>query len=210
MKRKFFLLLTICILSNSLYAINAKQIVKKVKQKYETLKSLKAHFKQEYKWALAGETQTVEGVLLLKAGNKYRIETDTQIIVTDGNIVWTYSKHNNQVIIDYLTHSSENPLPKDLLFKYSEEFVPHFVKEEKIDGKKVYLLNLVPKDKEAFIVAMKIWVDAESWLTVKIQQTDLNDNVNTYIISKIEENIDLPDRLFTFQIPPDAEVVDMR
>ncbi|MFQ5824634.1 MAG: outer membrane lipoprotein chaperone LolA [bacterium] len=191
-------------------SVRAKDIIKKVKQKYESLESLKADFEQVYSWELAGETQTLKGTIFLKSGNNYRIETESQIIVTDGKTVWTYSESNQQVIIDLLTKSEENPLPKDLLFKYSEDFTPHLVGEEKIEGKKTYLLNLVPKDEEAFIKSMKIWVEASSWLTIKIEQIDINDNVNTYYVRNVKQNIQLDDSLFTFEIPPDTEVVDLR
>ncbi|MFQ5865388.1 MAG: outer membrane lipoprotein carrier protein LolA, partial [bacterium] len=127
-----------------------------------------------------------------------------------GKTVWTYSESNQQVIIDLLSKSEENPLPKDLLFKYAEEYVPHLVGEDKLEGKKTYVLNLVPKDKEAFIKSMKIWVDKSSWLTVKIEQIDINDNVNTYYVRNVKQNIQLETSLFTFEIPPDTEVVDLR
>ncbi|MFQ5707294.1 MAG: outer membrane lipoprotein carrier protein LolA [bacterium] len=190
--------------------MNARKIMKNVKKRYESLQTLKANFKQIYFWELAGETQTLEGSLFLKSGNHYRIETDSQVVVTDGKQVWTYSPANHQVIIDYLSQSNENPLPKDLLFKYSEDYTPHLIGEEKIDGEKTYVLNLVPKDEDAFIKSMKIWVNESNWLTTKIEQTDINDNKNTYIVSDIEENVKLSDALFTFQIPPDAEIVDLR
>lgn len=191
-------------------SMNARKIMKNVKKRYESLQTLKANFKQIYFWELAGETQTLEGSLFLKSGNHYRIETDSQVVVTDGKQVWTYSPANHQVIIDYLSQSNENPLPKDLLFKYSEDYTPHLIGEEKIDGEKTYVLNLVPKDEDAFIKSMKIWVNESNWLTTKIEQTDINDNKNTYIVSDIEENVKLSDALFTFQIPPDAEIVDLR
>ena len=148
--------------------------------------------------------------LYLKSGDKYRIETENDVIVTDGRTVWTYSKANEQVIIDHLQSSDENPLPKDLLFKYSEEYNPHFVAEEKLDGKKAFKLNLVPKDEEAFVKSIQIWVDANSWLTVKVQQVDINDNVNTYFLRNAQQNVELEESLFNFQIPPETEVVDLR
>ncbi len=189
---------------------NPKAIIKNVKKQYEQLQSLQADFQQTYVWELAEETQTLHGTLQLMTGNRYRIETETQIVVTDGEVVWTYSKERNQVIIDWLKTSEENPLPKDLLFKYSEEYEPHLVGEQTLNGRKTYVLNLVPKEEEPFIKSMKIWVDAASWLTVKIQQTDLNDNVNTYVVKNIKQNVKLDPTLFTFTIPPDAEVVDLR
>lgn len=210
MKTRNILLCILVALPLTGHANNARDIVKRVKETYESMSSLKADFKQTYVWALAGETQTLEGTMALKAGDKYRIETESQIIVTNGEIVWTYSKTNNQVIIDHLSTSEENPLPKDLLFKYSEEYQPHLLGEDTLNGKKVYVLNLIPKDEEAFIQSMKVWVNPEHWLTVKIEQRDINDNVNTYVVSNIEQNVALPDSLFVFQAPEKAEVVDLR
>ncbi|MCG8605323.1 outer membrane lipoprotein carrier protein LolA [bacterium] len=189
---------------------NPDDIIKRVKKRYQELVTLQANFQQDYLWELAGETQTTQGSLLLKAGNKYRIETENDLIVTNGETVWSYSKVNDQVIIDHLKSTEENPLPKDLLFQFSEEYKPYFIAEEKLEGKKTLNLNLVPKDEEAFVKSMKIWVDADSWLTVKIQQVDINDNVNTYHVRDVQQNIELQDSLFNFQIPAEAEVVDLR
>jgi len=187
-----------------------KEIVKKVKKKYSQLTSLQADFEQTFKWELAGETQSVKGKIYLSTGNKYRIETGDQLIVTNGKTLWTYSKSDEQVIVDLLTTSDENPLPRDLLFQYSEEFLPSFVREENLSGTKTYLLKLTPVDEEGFIISMKIWVDAKSWFTRKIEQIDLNDNVNTYLMDNIKDNITLNGSLFEFVIPPDVEVIDLR
>jgi len=188
----------------------AKEIIKKVQEKYKELQSLKADFEQEFIWQLAGETQTIKGLLYLSGGNHYRIETDTQTIVSNGTTVWIYSEPDNQVIIDSIDKSEENPLPKDLLFQYSDEYKPELAGEERFNGEKTYVLNLLPKAEDAFITSMKIWVDASSWLTIKVEQVDINDNVNTYIIGNIKENLQLEDSLFNFEIPEDCEVVDLR
>lgn len=205
-------LISLCFVSSTAGADSkrAKEIVKKVQKRYKELQSLKANFEQEFTWQLAGETQTVKGLLYLSAGNHYRIETDTQTIVTNGTTVWTYSEPDNQVIIDSMDKSQENPLPKDLLFQYSDDYNPALTGEERINGEKTYLLQLLPKDEDAFIKSMTIWVDASNWLTIKVEQVDINDNINTYIIGNIKENLPLEDSLFNFEIPPDSEVVDLR
>jgi len=206
------LLVPVVILINYsfLSAENAKDIIKRVKEKYSKITSLQADFEQIFSWELAGETQKVQGTISLTSGNSYRIETDSQLIVTNGQDVWIYSKSDGQVIVDLIDKSGENPLPKDLLFKYSEEYKPHLVSEEKIDDKKVYVLNMVPKDEDGLIASMKIWVDASSWLTLRIEQVDINENVNTYNIRNIRENVELDPSLFNFTIPHDSEVVDLR
>ena len=191
--------------------MNGKDVIKKVTEKYDGLTNLKADFKQTFEWELAEQTQTVSGTIYLRAGDNYRVETEDQLIITDGKTVWTYSKKDNQVIIDLMEKSQENPLPKDLLFKYSKDYNPTHVEEEKLDDNEVYVVLLLPKDEnEAFIKSMKIWVDAKTWFTRKIEQVDINDNINTYTVSNIQEGIELASDLFKFEIPDTTEVVDLR
>ncbi len=189
---------------------NAKDIVKKVQEKYNKLQSLQAEFKQDFKWELAGQTQSVSGKVYVNQGNQYRIETDTQEIITDGSTVWTFSKKSEQVIIDRLEEGQEGQLPKDLLFKYAEDYQPVYIGEEEIDGHKTYVLNLIPKKEDALVKSMKIWVDSDDWYTRKIEQTDINDNVNTYLVTNIQENVKFEPSLFTFDVREEYEVVDLR
>lgn len=189
---------------------SGKEIINKVRDKYEELTSLKAEFTQTFFWELAGETQVVRGTLYVKGNNNYRIETDDQLIVTDGTTVWTFSKKDEQVIINLADKSADSPLPKDLLFQYSKDYKARFIADEEVDGHKTYAVALVPKEEEAFVKTMKIWVDKSDWVTRKIEQVDINDNINTYEIRNIEENIELAAALFKFEIPETAEVVDLR
>jgi chaperone LolA len=187
-----------------------REIIEKVNDKYKKMDSLKAEFEQTYTWDLAGETQTVSGTLYLTESNKYRIETNEQLVVTDGETVWSYSNSDKHVIIDLLKNSQGSQLPKEILLQYSKEFEPDFIKEEKIEGRKTYLLDLKPKEDQGLIISMKVWIDASSWITRKIEQIDLNDNRNTYIVRNIVENPELEPGLFRFEMPSDAEIVDLR
>ncbi len=190
--------------------LSAKEIIKKVKKKYGEMTSLQADFEQVFFWELAGDTQTVSGKIYLKQGNNYRIDTDNQSIVTDGTTVWTYSKSNDQVIIDLVSDSEENPLPKDLLFRYSEDYEARLVGEEKLDGRKVHVIDMDPKDEDGLVLSMRIWVDASDWLTRKIEQVDINENRNTYLVRNVRQDAELTADLFQF-VPGDAtEIVDLR
>ncbi len=189
--------------------MSAKDIVKKVKEKYDNLRSLQADFEQVFVWDLAGETQTVAGKIYLNQGNRYRIETESQAIVTDGLTVWTYSKERAQVIVDQTEKSADN-LPRNLLFRYSEDYRPILRGEETLEGRKTYVVYLEPKNDEGLVKSMTIWVDASTWLTRKMEQVDINENRNTYIVRNVEENVQLDPALFTFVPTDDMEVVDLR
>ncbi|MDZ7261351.1 MAG: outer membrane lipoprotein carrier protein LolA [candidate division KSB1 bacterium] len=211
-KLSYLIILLFSISGNTtcLAGITAKEIVDKVKQKYESLQTLAAEFEQIFQWKLAGETQTLEGKICLAQKDKYRIETQDQTIVTDGQTVWTYSKVNRQVIIDHLAKSQENPLPRDMLFQYSKDYEPKLLGEEKLNNQDCYVLQLSSKTEDRYIREMKVWVEKDTWIVRKIEHADINENLNTYIIKKIDLNPKLDDAIFTFEIPKGMEVVDLR
>ena len=191
-------------------SVTPQEVVKKVRQKYDALDNLTAHFEQIFDWKLTGETQHLQGKLYLQKGERYRVETEDQIIVADGKNLWTYSKANQQVIIDRLGKAEETPLLQDLLLKYTEQYAPQLVGEENLQGHPCYILDLKPKDEDVFVKKVRAWVAKADWLLWKIQETDVNDNVNIYLINELEVNKPLPSALFRFQPPQSAEVIDLR
>jgi chaperone LolA len=188
----------------------AEDIVDKIRQTYEKLESLKGDFEQEFTWALAGETQTLIGTLYLKKGDRYRVETPNQMIITDGKTVWTYSLDKNQVFVDNLEKSKDNPLPRDLIIKYTHDFKPKLLRSEKLGATDCYVLALAPRDENSFIRSVTTWIDKATWLAARIEQVDINDNKTAYVLKNPQRNVPLADGLFTLNIPAEAEVVDMR
>lgn len=190
---------------------NAEKIIARVRNTYEKLDALSADFQKEYTWALAGETQTLSGKLFLKKGDRYRVETEAQTIVTDGKTVWTYSADKQQVFIDNMTKSQENPLPRDLLIKYTDEFKAEFVRNEKVDERDCHVVRLRPRQEDdSFAKSVTVWVDKKNWIAVKIEQVDLNENMTVYKLQNFAINPALEDQLFAFKIPDNVEVVDWR
>jgi chaperone LolA len=212
MRRKFFLLLFFLFASVSLILAQekAEDIVAKIRQTYEKLESLKSEFEQQYTWSLAGETQTLNGTLYLKKGDRYRVETPNQMIITDGKTVWTYSLDKKQVMIDRLEKSKENPLPRDLILKYTRDFKARLLRSEKLGGVDCYVIALTPREEDSFVQAVTAWIDKTTYLAPRIEQADINDNRTVYLLKNAQRNTPLADALFSFKIPDDAEVVDMR
>lgn len=198
----------------SVTVINAQEkvetIVTKIRQTYEKLESLRGEFEQQYTWSLAGETQTLNGTLYLKKGDRYRVETPNQMIITDGKTVWTYALDKKQVMVDHLEKSRENPLPRDLILKYTRDFKAKLLRSEKVDAVDCYVLALTPREEDAYVQSVTAWIDKTTYLAPRIEQIDINDNKTTYLLKNVQRNTPLADELFSFKIPADAEVVDMR
>lgn len=218
MKIKFYIFISVLILpffisSMLVFAADdkANDIIKKVKNRYDDVKTLSAEFIQIFHWKLANNTHQQGGKIWLKGKESFRIETEDQTIVSDGKTIWTFSQFNNQVLIDNARKSGDDiRLPKDIFFKYSEQYLPIYLKDEKIENEDCYVIELRAKTEDIFIKYMKVWISMKMSVPVKIEQLDLNNNTRTYILNNIEINNTIKDDLFVFQIPESVEIIDMR
>lgn len=189
--------------------VDGQAVVRKVRATFESLKTMRARFTQTFEWKLVGESQKTSGTLAAAKGDRYRIETEDQLIVTDGKTVWNYSKANKQVIIDELGKTADAPLMRDLMLRYAEGYTAVLKGQEAMGGSDCYVVELRPKGEE-FITAVTLWVDGKLWIPLRVRQIDVNDNVNVYELQDVELNVTLPQSLFTFQPLTGTEVIDMR
>jgi outer membrane lipoprotein-sorting protein len=147
--------------------------------------------------------------MVLQKGNKYRIEFSDRTIVTDGASVWSYSKTNNQVIINRYKEDSRTFSPDNVLLKIPENYQSTIIGKETTGGVATSILQLMPKAKRPNIKWMKIWVDANDTMR-KIQLFDATENTITYELSDIRLNPGLADSTFSYKAASDVEVIDLR
>lgn len=213
--KKLMLLMMIVVYyqSASLFATDnkAEDIIKRVKDKYDDLKTFYAEFTQSSHWKLADNVHEQKGKIWLKGKDKFRIETPDQTVACDGKAIWTYSQFNNQVIIDKVAKSEEEiRLPRDIFFKYSEDYTPIYVQDEKIENQDCAVLELRAKTEDIFIKYMKIWINKKMSVPMKIEQLDINNNSNNYFMMNIDINKAIDDNFFVFQVPDSVEIIDIR
>ncbi len=190
--------------------IAAKQILEKVHQKVESIKTLEADFEETFHWVMIDEKQTFSGKLYIGEGDKFRLQTAEQVIVSDGKTLWTYDAGKKQVLIDIVNQSSNDLLPRRLLLKFQKDYRAKLIKEETIGGRPCYVLNLISESEDVFIPKMTVWIDKQTWLTKKLRYEDVNQNITTYRLGKIKINSSIPKGIFQYKIPPNVQVIDMR
>jgi chaperone LolA len=190
--------------------ISAKEIIEKVQAKYKKINDATAKFTQSLKYKISQIEQKFNGTLYVKKEKKYRIETDQQIIITDGKTSWAYSIQNNQCVIDNYKEDKSSISPDKFLLQYPEDYYSTLLGKETVNKNSTYILKLTPKDDNAFIKTLKVWVDDDEWFIRKIEWTDINDNQTTYIVKKIETNTKLSDDKFQFTPSKEVQVIDLR
>jgi len=190
---------------------DVKKIVKEIQERYEKTEYLSATFVQMEEFKLTGSRNETRGKIYVKDGIQYRLETEDQIIVTDGKSVWTYSPFNNQVLIDRVKEGDGSLLPRDLLFRYPRDYMATLVDEQTIDGNRYYVLKLDPKEGVyGYIKTMKIWVNTKSYIISTIEYQDFNENISSFEVQQVDTKTSLPEALFRFEIKEGMEVVDLR
>ncbi len=204
-------LILICVLTSGLLSADVTDIIKEIQDKYEDIEYLSAEFVQLEQYKLTGTVNETRGKIFIKDGVQYRLETEDQSVATDGETVWTYSKFNNQVLIDRVKEGDGSLLPRDLLFKYPRDYLASLLEQVEMNGQDFYIIKLDPKEGVyGFIKTMKIWVNEDDYIIHKIEYMDFNDNVSTFEIQKVDIEKKLPDGLFKFRIKEGMEVVDLR
>ena len=97
---KVLVLSTVLFLHYAHAGEDVKDIISKVQKKYDSIRDVSVVFVQDVQFGVTKAEQSFSGKLLMKKGNKYRIEMEQQTIVTDGKSVWSLNKVNNQLLID--------------------------------------------------------------------------------------------------------------
>jgi outer membrane lipoprotein-sorting protein len=207
----FYVLAMATLFHLSVLGADAEKIVKEIQKKYQKSKSLEIQFKEINRFKLTGTSSEVFGTFIIKDQDNYRLDSETQIIATDGTVFWRYNKIENQVLIDHAKKENQEVLLNNFLYDLQQKYYGQIIDEYKETGKKIYVIKLTPKESsESFFTSIKIWVENGSWKINKVIYTDYNENETEYEIENISFDKKFPDSLFTFVPPAGSEVVDVR
>ncbi len=196
-----------------------QEILTRIRKKYDKLEDVSISYTQSIIFSVTKNEQSSGGKFWMKKGNKYRIESEDQTIITDNKTVWSYSKSGKQVYVENYKEDPKALTPERILVNVPKQSAATILGKEKINNKETTILKLVPKEevaeKGSHLISsnwkwIKMWIDENEWLTRKIQVLDRSDNLLTYSLDEMTTNSKLEDRFFQFQNLPDVEVIDLR
>lgn len=192
-------------------AADADEIIKNIQKKYKSAKTVRIQFKETALYKLTNTMTEVSGTLQMEGEEKFRLDSEDQVIVNDGKNVWRYNKLNNQVLIDYAKKTEQDVMLSNFLYEIKDHYFGQIIEEKKEGGVRKYAIKLTPKPNEqSFFTSVKIWVADKTWEIDEVVYTDYNGNETTYIIEKIEFNPNFTTAVFSFTPPEGIQVVDLR
>ena len=189
--------------------ITGDEIIAEVQERLSDYKTFSAHFDKQFYWAVHDKQRNREGRIYLRRPDRFRIELQGgDVIVSDGDAVWSYVERNAQVIVG--PYEGEVKTPWEMFFDYSERYTPIAVEEKKLDGRSCYMLVMLPESNVSVIERMRVWVDRKKWLLLQVEQLEANGNLTTYRLKGHRTNKKIDDKVFAFEVPEGVEVLDRR
>jgi outer membrane lipoprotein carrier protein len=175
---------------------------------YDMTSALSASFTQQVQNPF-GETQRAAGRLFVE-GNAFRIEMDDQTIVADGETTWIHDLANGQVLVSPYEDDAATFAPSTLLLRLDDSFEAVDAGTDERDGTRLHTLTITSDAPEAMFTSLRLWYEPDSLHILRVRAEDVNDTVLTFDLSNVTLNPDLNASLFTFEIPDDVDVIDLR
>ena len=192
------------------------EVVGKLQKKFAELKTLSAHFVKQHYWRLMEQHQEMKGTLLVQQPNRFRMDSNVQVVVSDGETAWNYAPANAQVLVsDYSAIENDRSYEK-LLFDlillggYDENYAPVYVGEKKVQRKTCYVVDLSATKEDTYIHTIRLWIDKRLYLVRQVEYRNIHDDITTFVLSDLKVNKRVKADQFTFHVPNGVELIDLR
>lgn len=189
------------LLTNVLHANHTKEsLFKELTTKYGNIKSISASFNNE--------ERGLNGILIAAKGNKYKLTTSQMDLVSNGSTIWNYQKSENKVIINNMNSFDTRSSLDVIFFRFIQDYKPVSISKNDFG----YTLELENKSKKSdynLVDKLLLWIDGKTLDIFKLQLIS-ETTVETWGVVNLKINPKTTNKTFSFTIPKDAEVIDLR
>ncbi len=203
MKKALFII-TILLLSFSLSAQSAQDILNAVIEKNKAYKDISISFEYEFIDKTNNFSEMTGGYMYLK-GDSFIINMDGQEMISNGETLWTYLIDDQEVMISEVGEDN-NTTPFAIINSFSQNVNVNFNISENNNTS----LLIEEKEKTTF---ENVIINIDNDLKINdISINTIDGSLITYKIKSFKTNQDLPDSMFFFdeKIHPNVEIIDMR
>lgn len=193
----------------------AKKVLDRIRKKYEGYKSMEAAFSLTIE--VPQQALEVQKGAIGQQGNKFRLEMDQQMIVSDGKTNWVYLKQNNEVQIsdaqpggaggnDFLS-------PADLMKQYQKgEYLYAITDKVTEKGVVITQIEFKPKSKASEYSKLRVSVNEKAGTIQSIKAFAKDGSRYTFQITRFTPNKAFAQNHFSFDPKqvPGIHIEDLR
>lgn len=191
--------------------LEALNILKQLRTKYKSYKNIKADFTFTLENLVDSIKEDQKGTIHIMGG-KYKLDYGGQQIISDSKTIWTYLPEANEVTISTVEPNDEGMNPEKIFHFYEEDMLCRLLKDEKLNGKTVQVVDMTPTKGDRSYFRVMLWIDKTERLVMRSRIFEKAGNRYTYEIDKFEPNLSITDSFFAFENSkhPGIEIVDLR
>lgn len=178
----------------------AKGILDKVSAKIKGYKTFYVEFSATVKNSTSGASTTTTGKGWVK-GDKFSATYGENSIISNGTKTWTIVKKEKTVYEAAADDDEESMNPKKLMTMWETGFTNKYDKEETLNGEKVHVINLYPKNpKTANYHTITLYISKDDNELKKAVMKSKDGSVMTYSLTKLTANPTVEDSKFVFDL----------
>ena len=195
-----------------LLAQTPAETLERVARTYQGLTSFSADFWQVIDDPMMGNYRS-RGRLVQVGDGRLSLrftEPAGELIVLDGRNVWMYlpSTEPGQVRKIPMSSLPDYFNPRSLLDRPGRRFEAKSVRRDQLNGRAADVVLLTPRDPDLPFSEVTLWVDREDGLPRRLQFKERSGATRTFTFADVRTNQRIPERTFTFEVPPGVRVVD--
>ena len=202
--------------AGSVNAQSPEAVMDRAAKAYSSLNSVRAEFRQSITNPITGTNSTSRGVLLRKDPNLLSInfsDPKGDRIVSDGQSLWIYLPSSAPGQVIKTSAKSNNALAMvdpggAFLSSPAARYTMTGAGTATVGGRKMNVVNLVPRKSNGMFTRATVWVDAESNFIRQFEVTDANGLKRVVTITSIQPDAAVSASDFRFTPSKNIRVLD--
>lgn len=182
---------------------------------YRSLSSLRADFIQTIQNPMIDNPET-RGTLMQSGEARFAMrfsDPPGEAVVMDGEHVWVYTPSTVPGQVIRLPVPSGGPvygynMLAWLLDRPADRYTAGLLASEKLNGRTMDVVELVPAVPDLPFDRAVLWLDREDALPRKLDITERSGSRRILTLSKVQVNRTMPERTFVFEVPAGVRIVD--
>jgi len=133
------------------------------------------------------------------ANEKYRLNFLDAIQLFDGKTLYTIVPENEEITVTEAEETEDFGInPKELLEFYKEGYDYHWDISQRVKGKKIQFVKLIPTQDDGGIKSLLIGIDTQENHIYKLIEVGDNGTITTLTINNMNVDNPLPENFFVF------------
>lgn len=192
----FFIGMTVSVMGQT--SLEAKKLLESASQQMESYENIVFDFSYVLNNRMEQINQENSGQVTV-ADEKYKLNFLDAIQLFDGVALYTIVPENEEITITQADQEEDFGInPNELLRFYKEGYDYHWDISQRVKGKNIQFIKLIPTQDDGDLRSLLIGIDTQKNHIYKLIEVGDNGTVTTLTINEMEVNSALPENFFVF------------